>query len=360
MKKISPDTHQIKFKINPELPLLENKMFRCMAYIVKRGGYGGRRATIHNKDFPVNNNGGITRAAALAHGVSLSYKGYIFVYNGFKVGEYSKSYEIRKKGLKGLRGALKLTLSKAPIQEAEGPPSLSIYERINYENLKKIHLSNEFHKNRAMHDPVYAEQFYRSYRRSKGGTGRLSTDKNGRIYHPLTNMTKGLRKLISLDSDGGEPIVEVDIKCSNPLMMLKAGLVHQDEALQWALLIHKDRFYQKVCSGNSFRASSKRYVNSVFNGSRRTTRAKMLKLFPKTVTNMSKATGNLLMQTESKIMNSILKELYDDDVVVLRLHDAFLCRPSDAKYVSSKLEELGVATNIRRPKPNELMRIPKL
>ena len=360
MKNHSPNTHQIKFKIKPELPLLENKMFRCMAYIVKRGGYGGRRATIHNKDFPVNNNGGITRAAALAHGVSLSYKGYIFVYNDFKVGEYSKSYEIRKDGLKALRGALKLNFSKAPIPSPKELPELSACEQINYVNLQKIHLSKAFSKSRAMNDPVYAEQFYRSYRNSKGGTGRLSTDKNGRIYHPLTNMAKGLRRLISFDGEEGDPIVEVDIKCSNPLMMLKAGLVHPEESFEWAKLIHKDRFYQKVCSGNSFRASSKRYVNSVFNGSRRTTRAKMLKLFPKTVTNMSKATGNLLMQTESKIMNSILKELYDDDVVVLRLHDAFLCRPSDAKYISSKLEELGVATNIRRPKPNELMRIPKL
>lgn len=335
-------------------------MYRCMAYIIQRGGFDGRVARIHNKDFPINNNGGITRGAALAAGVSGNYSGLISAYNDFKVGEYSKGYRITQKGLRGLRGALKLTFSKAPIQEAEELPKLTVCERINYENLKKIHLSNEFHKNRAMHDPIYAEQFYRSYRGSKGGTGRLSTDKNGRIYHPLTNMAKGLRKLISLDGDRGEPIVEVDIKCSNPLMMLKAGLVHPDEAHQWALLIHKDRFYQKVCGGNSFRASSKRYVNSVFNGSGGTTRAKMLKLFPKTVTNMSKATGNLLMQTESKIMNSILQELYDGDVVVLRLHDAFLCRPSDAKYISSKLEELGVATNIRRPKPNELMRIPKL
>ena len=360
MNTLSPDTHQIKFKINPELPLLERKMFRCMAYIIQRGGFDGRVARFHNKDFPINNNGGIARGAALAAGVSGKYSGFISAYNDFKAGEYSKGYRITKKGLRGLRGALKLTFAKALIPEAKEPPSLSIYERINYENLKKIHLSNEFHENRAMHDPVYAEQFYRSYRKSKGGAGRLSTDKNGRIYHPITNMAKGLRKLISLDSDGGEPIVEVDIKCSNPLMMLKAGLVHPDEALQWALLIHKDRFYQKVCSGNSFRASSKRYVNSVFNGSKGITRAKMLKLFPKTVTNMSKATGNLLMRTESKIMNTILQELYDDDVVVLRLHDAFLCNPSDAKYVSSKLEQLGVATNIRRPDPYELMSIPNL
>lgn len=328
-----------------------------MAYIVKRGGFDGRVARIHNKDFPINNNEGIARGAALAAGVSGKYSGFISAYNDFKAGEYSKGYRVTKKGLKGLRRALKLTFSKAPIQEAEEPPKLSVSERINYENLKKIQLSSEFHKSRTMYDPVYAEQFYRSYRKSKGGTGRLSTDKNGRIYHPLTNMVKSLRKLISLDGDGGEPIVEVDIKCSNPLMMLKAGLVHPDEALQWALLIHKDRFYQKVCDGNSFRASSKRYVNSVFNGSKGTTRDKMLKLFPKTVTNMNKATGNHLMQTESKIMNALLKELHNEDVVVLRLHDAFLCRASDAKYVSSKLVELGVATNISRPAPHKLKEV---
>ena len=335
-------------------------MYRCMAYIIQRGGFDGRVARIHNKDFPINNNGGIARGAALAEGVSGRYMGFISAYNDFKAGEYSKGYRITPKGLKALRGALKLTFSKAPIQEAEELPKLSVCERINYENLKKIQLSNEFQSNRAMYDPVYAEQFYRSYRRSKRGTGRLSTDKNGRIYHALTNMAKGLRKLISLDGDRGEPIVEVDIKCSNPLMMLKAGLVHPDESFEWAKLIHKDRFYQKVCSGNSFRASSKRYVNSVFNGSKGTTRDKMLKLFPKTVTNMSKATGNHLMQTESKIMNTVLQELNDEDVLVLRLHDAFLCRPSDAQYVSSKLEKLGVATNIRRPDPYELMRIPNL
>ena len=45
-------------------------------------------------------------------------------------------------------------------------------------------------------------------------------------------MAKGLRKLISLDQDGGEPLVEVDIKSSNPQMMLKAGLVHPNEALE--------------------------------------------------------------------------------------------------------------------------------
>lgn len=355
MKNLSPNTHQIKFKINPELPLLERKMFRCMAYIVKRGGFSDRKATIHNKDFPVNNNGGITRAAALAEGVSGKYKSFISVNNDFKVGEYSKSYRITQMGLKALRGASKLIFSKAPIPSPRELPKLSVCEQINYENLKKIHLSKEFHSSRTMYDPVYAEQFYRSYRKCKGGTGRLSTDKNGRIYHPLTNMAKGLRKLISFDGDGGEPIVEVDIKCSNPLMMLKTGLVDPDESFEWAKLIHKDRFYQKVNAGNSFRNSSKRYVNGVFNGSNGVVRKKMLQCFPKTVSSLSKATGNLLMQTESKIMNAVLQELYDEDIVVLRLHDAFLCRPSDAKHVSSKLVELGVATNINRPHPYKLM-----
>lgn len=356
MKNHSPNTHQIKFKINPELPLLERKMYRCMAYIIQRGGFDGRVARIHNKDFPINNNGGIARGAALAEGVSGRYTGFISAYNDFKAGEYSKGYRITPKGLKALRGALKLNFSKAPIPSPKKLPELSVCEQINYVNLQKIQLSNEFSKSRTMNNPVYAEQFYRSYRRSKGGTGRLSTDKNGRIYHPLTNMAKGLRKLISLDSDGGEPIVEVDIKCSNPLMMLKAGLVHPDEALQWALLIHKDRFYQKVNAGNSCRNSSKRYVNSVFNGSNGVVRKRMLQCFPKTVSSLNKATGNLLMQTESKIMNAVLQELNDEDVLVLRLHDAFLCRPSDAQYVSSKLVQLGIATNFNRPDPHELMK----
>lgn len=100
-------------------------------------------------------------------------------------------------------------------------------------------------------------------------------------------------------------------------------------------------------------------MNAVLNGSRATTRKKMLKLFPKSGTNMSKKTGNILMQLESKIMNSILVELYDEGVPALRLHDAFLYRPSDTSYISTKLEELGVATNIRRPKPDKLMQIYK-
>ena len=89
--------------------------------------------------------------------------------------------------------------------------------------------------------------------------------------------------------------------------------------------------------GNSFRASSKRYVNSVFNGSRKKTRDNLLKLFPKTWTNMSKETGNTLMHVESRILDSVLEELYDEEIVTLRLHDAFLCRPADALYISSKL-----------------------
>ena len=356
MPEFSPETHELKQKIKRGLPLMENKMFRCMAYIVQRGGFDKRVVRIHNKDFPINNNGGITRAEALARGVSGPYKGYISAYNDFKEGVYSKGYRITEKGIKALREVLELRFSKASIECPEKEPELTLLEHIHYVNLKSIYLSKEFYKNSSLQDAVYAEQFYRSYRASKAGTCRFKTDKNGRIYYALTNMPKGLRKLISLDQDGGEPLVEVDIKCSNPHMMLKAGLVHPNEALKWAVLINKDRYYQKVCGGNSFRASSKRYVNSVFNGSRGKTRAKLLKLFPKTGTNISKETGNTLMHTESRIMNSILEELYNENVVVLRLHDAFLCRPSDALYVSSKLEGLGVATNIKRPKPVELIR----
>lgn len=352
MPAYSPELYQTKYKITLDLPPLERKMYRCMAYIVQRGGFDRRVARIHNKDFPINNNG-ITRAAGTAEGV---HNGFISIYNDFKEGEYSKGYTVTKKGMKGLRGALKLQFSKAPIPKVTKLPELSLHERIHFENLKKVHPSNEFYNSQSIKDPIYAEQFYRSYRASKAGTCRFKTDKNGRIYYALTNMPKGLRKLISLDQDGGEPLAEVDIKCSNPQMMLKAGLVHPDEALEWAVLINKDRFYQKFCGGNSFRASSKKHVNSVFNGSRKKTRAKLLKLFPKTVTDISKETGNTLMHTESRIMNSILEELYNENVVVLRLHDAFLCRSSDALYISSKLERLGVATNLKRPKPVELIR----
>ena len=71
---------------------------------------------------------------------------------------------------------------------------------------------------------------------------------------------------------------------------------------------------------------------------------------------MSKETGNTLMHTESRILDSVLEELYDEGIVALRLHDAFLCRHADALYISSKLERLGVATNLKRPKPAELIR----
>ena len=201
-----------------------------MAYIVQRGGFDGRVTRFHNKDFPINNNG-VTRAVALAEGV---HNGFISAYSKYKEGEYSKGYRITKKGMKRLRGALKLKFTKAPIPQVNKLPKLSLNERIHFENIKKIYLSNEFYNSQSMRDPIYAEQFYRAYRLSRGGTGRFSTDKNGRIYYPLTNMVKGLRKLISLDQDG-EPLVEVDIKCSNPQMMLKAGLVHPDEALRWAV-----------------------------------------------------------------------------------------------------------------------------
>ena len=355
MPAYSPELYQIKPKITPVLPPLERKMYRCMAFIIQRGGFNRRFVRFHNKKFPINNNG-VTRAEALAEGISGAHRGFILILNGFKEGEYSKGYTVTKKGMKGLRRVLQLRFKKAPIPQVTKLPELSLHERIHFENLKKIHLSNEFYNSQSIRDPIYAEQFYRSYRHSRGGTGSFSTDKNGRIYYPLTNMAKGLRKLISLDQDGGEPLVEVDIKCSNPQMMLKAGLVHPDEALEWAVLINKDRFYQKFCGGNSFRASSKRYVNSVFNGSRGKTRSKLLKFFPKSGTNMSKETGNILMHTESRIMNSVLEELYDEEIVALRLHDAFLCRPADALYISSKLERLGVATNLKRPKPVELIR----
>ena len=137
-----------------------------------------------------------------------------------------------KKGIKGLRGVLKLQFSKAPIPKVTKLPELSLHERIHFENLKKIHLSNEFYNSQSIKDPICEEQFYRSYRASRSGVYRFKTDKNERIYYLLTNMAKGLRKLISLDQDGGETLVEVDIKCSNPQMILKAGLVHPNEALE--------------------------------------------------------------------------------------------------------------------------------
>lgn len=117
------------------------------------------------------------------------------------------------------------------------PPKLTSFERIHYDLLKDIFISEEYYKSTIVKDPINAESFFRSYRASKAGTCHFTTDKNNRIYYSLTNMPKGLRKLISLDCDGGKPLAEVDIKCSNPQMMLKAGLVHPDESLEWAKLI---------------------------------------------------------------------------------------------------------------------------
>ena len=146
MPAYSPELYQIKYKITLHLPPLERKMYRCMAFIIQRGGFNRRFVRFHNKKFPINNNG-VTRAAATAEGVRSSF---IKIYNDFIMGEYSKGYTVTKKGMKGLREALEMRFKKAPIPQVTELPKLSLHERIHFENLKKIHLSNEFYNSQSI------------------------------------------------------------------------------------------------------------------------------------------------------------------------------------------------------------------
>ena len=104
MNVISPDTHEVVFKIRGSgFSLLERKMFKCMAVICDRGGTGNKFARIRNTDFGVNNNGGVTRAQAIQAGIAGDYKGYILIQPGYLQGKYSKGYLVTKLGREKLK-----------------------------------------------------------------------------------------------------------------------------------------------------------------------------------------------------------------------------------------------------------------
>ena len=87
MPSYSPELYQTKYKIILDLPPLERKAHRCMAYIAQRGGFDRRDVRFHNKKFPINNNG-VTPAGAIAEGV---HNRFILIHNDFKKDAYPEA-----------------------------------------------------------------------------------------------------------------------------------------------------------------------------------------------------------------------------------------------------------------------------
>ena len=365
MNVISPNTHEVIFKVRGKgLSLLERKMFKCMAVIYVHGGHGDRYkfAKIHHNKFKVNNNGGVTRAQAIFQGIAGEYKGFIEVQPGYLQGEYSKGYRVTKLGIKELRKVLEISLKEAPLSEkevnktnnADGP-----LEAIHRENLLGLNLSDQFPIEGLLPDALETLEFYRRYRQSKGGFGRFSKDKNNRIYHPITNLRRTQRPLVTLEAEGGAPLAEVDIKCSGAQMMLKAGMVHPSEKEKWTRCIHQDQFYEYIWRDHIPRSNAKKSVNAAFNGSRGKGWRRMLMLFPETTGALERQTGLDLMKTESLVMNSLFERFTIEGISLLRLHDAFLCRIDDQAYIASVMKDMGIATDLAQPAMNKLMEIYK-
>ncbi|MDB4479473.1 hypothetical protein N9040_03830, partial [Akkermansiaceae bacterium] len=267
MNVISPNTHEVIFKVRGKgLFLLERKMFKCMAVIYKHGGHGKRNrfARIHHGKFGVDNSGGVTRAQAIFQGIAGEYKGFIQVQPGYLQGEYSKGYRVTKLGIKELRKVLEISLKEAPLSEREVNKTNeadSLLEGIHRKNLLSLNLSNQFPIEGLLPDALETLEFYWRYRQSKGGFGRFSKDKNNRIYHPITNLRRTQRPLVTLEAEGGAPLAEVDIKCSGAQMMLKAGMVHPSEKEKWTRCIHQDQFYEYIWRDHIPRSIAKKSVN---------------------------------------------------------------------------------------------------
>ena len=365
MNVISPDTHEVRVRIKPKgLNSLERKMFRCMAVIYAHGGHGSRDkfAKIHHSKFQINHNDGITRAQAIFEGVAGKYKGFIQVQPGYRQGEYSKGYRVTKLGIKELRKVLEISLKEAPLSGGEDNKTNeadSLLEAIHRKNLLGLNLSNQFPIEGLLPDALETLEFYRRYRQSKGGFGRFSLDKNNRIYHPITNLRRTHRPLVTLEAEGGAPLAEVDIKCSGAQMMLKAGMVHPSEKEKWTRCIHQDKFYEYIWGDYIPRSKAKKSVNAAFNGSKGKGWRRMLMLFPETTGALKKQTGLDLMKTESLVMNSLFEMFTAEGVPLLRLHDAFLCRIDDQAYIASVMKDMGIATDLAQPAMNKLMEIYK-
>ena len=363
MNVISPNTHEVIFKVRGSgLSLLERKMFKCMAVICERGGTGDNWARIRHTDFGVNNNGGVTRAQAIQAGIGGDYKGYIWIKNGYIQGQQSKGYLVKDRGKNALKKVLKLEFREAAIGEGaddrkkrqQKAPDDRL-RAIHRETLKGINLSNQFPSTGELQNPLDTLEFYRAYRRFKGPNANITSDANGRIYYPLVNMKKGLRPLVTLEEEGGEPLAEVDIKCCGAQMMLKAGLVDPEEKEKWADLIYNDQLYEYIWPNKLSRSLAKRGVNAVFNGSRKKTYERMVGVFPRTTATLEKQTGIDLMKMESVIMNSLLEKITNKGIPLLRLHDAFLCREADKKQVSQVMKSAGIATDHDKPSLGKLM-----
>lgn len=140
---VSPNTHIFTRKVNPSLPLLERKMNRCIQKVLERGGTGNRFASIHNKDFPGNNLGGVTVGRAKAEAV---HRKYMSVNNKFKPGEHSKSYRVTKRGYDSYMANSTKKLKKVPLEEPQGYPNATLEESINGKSLLQIELSSAFTK----------------------------------------------------------------------------------------------------------------------------------------------------------------------------------------------------------------------
>ena len=363
MNVISPNTHEVIFKVRGSgLSLLERKMFKCMAVICERGGTGDNWARIRHTNFGVNNNGGVTRAQAIQAGIGGDYKGYIRIKNGYIQGQQSKGYLVTDRGKNALKKVLKIFFREAAI--GEGADDRKKWKQkapddrlraIHRETLKAVSLSNQFPSTGELQDPLDTLEFYRAYRRCKGPNANITSDANGRIYYPLGYMKKGLRPLVTLEEEGGQPLAEVDIKCSGAQMMLKAGLVASEEKEKWADLIYNDQLYEYIWQNGLHRSKAKKGVNAVFNGSRGKSYQRMMRVFPRTTATLEKQTGLDLMKMESEIMNSLLEKMTNKGIPLLRLHDAFLCREADKKQVSQVMKTAGIATDHDKPSLSMLM-----
>ena len=338
---VSPDTHIFTRTVNPSLPLLERKMYRCIGKVLERGGLGNRFVRIHNKDFPGNNSGGVTVGRAKSEAVS---RKYISVNNKFIPGEFSKSYRVTKKGFDSYMANSTKKLKKKPLETPQGYPDATLEESINGKSLQALELSSEFTKVWKVRSQYDIENFYRAYRLAKEGKVRFTTDEQGRTYHCLTNLKKNYRKYLSFDGHGGEPIAEVDIKTSNPVMLLKGGFVHPEEKELWATWIHQGIFYEQLSNQGTLRNSAKRHINAVFNGSTRKTRRRIAHYFPLTIKCINKSTGLKLMKMESSVMNKALA-MFKNDFDVVRLHDAILCAPKNVILVAGYFNYIGLPTN---------------
>ena len=86
-------------------------MYRCIQRVLERGGLGNRFVSIHNKDFPGNNSGGVTVGEAKVEAVM---RRYMSVNNIYNPGAFSKGYRVTKKGFDSYMANSTKKLKKKP------------------------------------------------------------------------------------------------------------------------------------------------------------------------------------------------------------------------------------------------------